>query len=92
MPDPRRDYLSVTLSANFRSTPPLIAWFNDHFARILDVSPDGSPFDPATGCVFHKELLPGRASGADVPVHVLTLHRAKVRINRMNEVRSSSTK
>ncbi len=67
----RRDYLPITLSANFRSTPPLITWFNDRFERILGVSPDRRAFDPATGRVFHKELLPGRAGAAGVAVHVL---------------------
>ena len=42
----RHRHLEVTLSANFRSVPPLIEWFNDRFDRILKTSPDGTPFDP----------------------------------------------
>src|SRR5262245_51114417 len=67
----RREHLAVTLSANFRSTPRLIAWLNDRFERILGTSPDNRPFDPATGRVFHRALQPGRASDARVAVHVL---------------------
>jgi hypothetical protein len=51
------------LSANFHSVPPLIDWFNDRFPRILGTSPDGNPFDPASGKVFHQALAQGREDG-----------------------------
>ena len=52
--------LRVTLSANFRSRSALITWLNDRFERILGPSPDGHPFDPATGRVFQQPLEAGR--------------------------------
>jgi ATP-dependent helicase/nuclease subunit A len=52
----RRDHLAVTLSANFRSVPPLIGWLNDRFERLLGTPPDGRPFDSDTGRVFHQPL------------------------------------
>src|SRR2546425_5241611 len=67
----RREYLEAKLTANFRSVAPLIEWFNDRFARILGVSPDGLAFDPATGKVFHQRLDAGRGADASPPVHVL---------------------
>ncbi len=67
----RRDHLEAKLSANFRSVPPLITWFNDRFVRILGVSPDGRPFDPATGKVFQQPLDPGREAESPPPLHVL---------------------
>jgi ATP-dependent helicase/nuclease subunit A len=70
----RRPHLPVTLSANFRSAPSLIAWLNDRFDRILGVAPDADhPFDAATGRVFQKRLLPGREVAAGPAVHVLPL-------------------
>jgi ATP-dependent helicase/nuclease subunit A len=66
-----RDYLEAKLTANFRSVPPLIRWFNDRFARVLGVSPDGRPFDPLTGRVFQQPLDPGREANSPPPVHVL---------------------
>src|SRR5205823_5041709 len=36
----RQNHLEVKLSANFRSVPPLIDWFNDRFPRILGTSPE----------------------------------------------------
>jgi ATP-dependent exoDNAse (exonuclease V) beta subunit len=64
----RGPHLAVTLSANFRSVPALIPWFNDRFEAILGRSPDGRPFDPATGTVYHQPLAPGRADdGAALP-------------------------
>jgi ATP-dependent helicase/nuclease subunit A len=59
------------LSANFRSVPPLIEWFNDRFARILGTSPDGKPFDPATGKVFQQPLKSGRDGPGEAAVRVL---------------------
>ena len=67
----RGAHLAVTLSANFRSVPALIPWLNDRFGRILGRAPDGRPFDPATGVVFHQPLAVGRPDGHAVPVHVL---------------------
>ncbi|HUF91300.1 MAG TPA: UvrD-helicase domain-containing protein [Candidatus Limnocylindria bacterium] len=64
-------HLPVTLSANFRSAPPLIRWLNDRFARILGASPDGRPFDAATGRVFQQPLAPGREAPGAPAVHVL---------------------
>src|SRR5262249_22438523 len=46
--------LSVTLSANFRSAPALIAWLNDRFERILGRAPVDKPFDAVTGRVFQQ--------------------------------------
>jgi len=34
--------------------------FTDRFGRILGPSPDGHPFDPATGRVFQQPLEAGR--------------------------------
>jgi len=67
----RREHLAAKLTANFRSVAPLIEWFNDRFARILGVSPDGLAFDPATGRVFQQRLDAGRGADASPPVHVL---------------------
>jgi len=67
----RCGHLEAKLTANFRSVPPLIEWFNDRFARILGVSPAGRPFDPATGRVFHERLSPGREAESPASVHVL---------------------
>jgi ATP-dependent helicase/nuclease subunit A len=60
----------VELSANFRSTPSLIAWLNDRFDRILMTSPDRR-FDAAEGRVFNRALLPGRADDAGPAVHLM---------------------
>jgi ATP-dependent helicase/nuclease subunit A len=67
----KQNALEVKLSTNFRSVPPLIDWFNDRFPRILGRSPDGNPFDPATGRVFHQPLDQGRDGGAEPGVRVL---------------------
>lgn len=67
----RGPHLEAKLSANFRSAPPLIAWLNNRFERVLGVQPDGSPFDPKTGRVFHQPLLPGRVGEVHPAVHVL---------------------
>jgi ATP-dependent helicase/nuclease subunit A len=68
-----RDHLSAVLTANFRAVPPLIAWFNDRFERILGVSTDGRPFDPGKGRVFHQPLVPGREVESPPAVQVLEL-------------------
>ena len=67
----KQDHLPVTLSANFRSLPLLIDWFNDRFALILGRSPDGNPFDPATGKVFQQPLARGRQGDEKPAVHVV---------------------
>jgi ATP-dependent exoDNAse (exonuclease V) beta subunit len=67
----RREHVTAKLTANFRSVAPLIEWFNDRFARILGVSPDGLTFDPATGRVFQQRLDAARGADASPPVHVL---------------------
>jgi ATP-dependent helicase/nuclease subunit A len=67
----RQKHLEVTLSANFRSVPLLIEWFNNRFARILGQSPDGNPFDPTTGKVFQQPLAQGRQGDQNAAVHVL---------------------
>ena len=66
-----QDALHATLSANFRSVPSLIGWLNDCFDVILGRSPDGAPFDPATGRVFQQRLEAGRAGSQAPAVHVL---------------------
>jgi ATP-dependent exoDNAse (exonuclease V) beta subunit len=60
----------IELSANFRSTPSLIAWLNDRFDRILKTSPDRR-FDPAEGRVFNQALLPGRPDDAGPAVQIV---------------------
>jgi ATP-dependent helicase/nuclease subunit A len=67
----RRAYLESKLTANFRTVPPLIRWFNDRFARVLGLSPDGRPFDATTGQVFQQPLDAGREAESPPPVHVL---------------------
>jgi len=69
----RGPHLTVTLSANFRSVPSLIDWLNDRFDRVLGTSPDGRPFDAATGRVFQQRLVAGRHDGDGPAVHVLPL-------------------
>ena len=67
----KQNHLPVRLSANFRSLPLLIDWFNDRFARILGRSLDGNPFEPATGKVFQQPLARGREGDEKPAVHVL---------------------
>ena len=64
--------LDGRLSANFRSVPSLIDWLNNRFERILGVSTNGKPFDPATGQVFQQELKAGRDGKPGQPVHVVS--------------------
>jgi ATP-dependent helicase/nuclease subunit A len=77
----RGPHLPVRLSANFRSQPALIDWFNDRFKNVLGRCADPEhPFDPKTGEVFHQELLPGHGSGSEqgAPVvHVVPFERAE---------------
>lgn len=67
----RQPHESVRLSTNFRSTPALIGWQNRCFAKLLGVSPNDSPFDAATGTVYHQALEAGRPEEAPPSVHVL---------------------
>lgn len=62
------DHVDVTLSANFRSVPLLVAWANAQFAEILGTSPDRQ-FDPATGQVFHQPQVSSAPVGGGPPVH-----------------------
>jgi ATP-dependent helicase/nuclease subunit A len=74
--------LSVSLRANFRSTAPLIDWFNHRFEEVLGHAEDGNPFDASTGAVFHAPLAatPKSPEGAQAPVWQLAIepedHRA----------------
>ena len=83
----RRDHLEAKLTANFRSVPPLIEWFNGRFARVLGVAPDGRPFDPATGTVFQQPLDPGREGERSAPVHVLAFDFAPGAPRKVDEYR-----
>jgi ATP-dependent helicase/nuclease subunit A len=64
--------LEATLRVNFRSTPGLVAWFNDRFAKVLGERGKGVRFDPATGEVFHapleaaKDPVPEAAASVEV--------------------------
>jgi len=64
---------SIALSANFRSTPPLIEWFNDRFAAVLGPPPPkGKPsFCAETGDVAYAPLKRGRSDGQSVAIHVV---------------------
>jgi ATP-dependent exoDNAse (exonuclease V) beta subunit len=81
-------HLPVTLSANFRSAPPLIQWLNDRFARILGTSSDGRPFDAATGRVFQQALAPGREAPATPAVHVLSFDFDDALKHKVDEYRT----
>ena len=83
----RRDHLAVTLSANFRSVPPLIGWLNDRFERLLGTPPDGRPFDPDTGRVFHQPLVPGREGATGAAVRVLAFDHPDARKRKVDEHR-----
>ncbi len=66
--------LRAAISANLRSDPGLIAWFNDRFARLLGEA-DGTTFDPETGEVFHRPLDCGRTTaGNSARVHALPIN------------------
>lgn len=77
----RGPHLPVRLSANFRSQPALVGWFNDRFEKVLGPCADPEhPFDPKTGNVFHQGLLPGRDLGSEkgIPVvHVVPFERTE---------------
>lgn len=62
-------HLAVALKANFRSTPPLIDWFNDRFEVVLGTpKARGQQFDAATGQVFHAPLAAGVSERKGEPV------------------------
>ncbi|MGH3086085.1 MAG: UvrD-helicase domain-containing protein, partial [Rubrobacteraceae bacterium] len=77
-----RPHLEVTLSANFRSRPSLIGWFNERFDRLLGKAESGKAiFRPETGEVLNQGLVPGKGGGngpcVDSPtVHVLPFELA----------------
>ena len=77
----------VKLTANFRSVPPLIDWFNDRFARVLGLPPNGRPFDPTTGRVFQQPLAAGREGNAIPPVHILPFEFSDGEDHRVDEYR-----
>lgn len=73
-------HVSGRLSANYRSRPELLEWFNDRLAKLLGrAGPEQSAFDPARGKVFYQDLLSpeagneGAADTRETPacVHVL---------------------
>ncbi len=57
--------LEVELVTCFRSTPALIEWGNQRFARLLGTSPDESLFDGESGVVYHRPLSAGRTENVD---------------------------
>ncbi len=60
----RQDHSGQSLSRQISGvSPTLIDWLNDRFARILGTSPDGRPFDPASGRVFQQPLDGGTRGG-----------------------------
>jgi ATP-dependent helicase/nuclease subunit A len=65
---------SVELAANFRSVPPLIEWLNERCENLLGAAPDEETrFDPDTGQVYQRDLMPGRQGSDDPAVEVLPL-------------------
>ena len=64
---------AVRPTANFRSTPPLIEWFNDRFRELLGSPPPGADqvFSAATGEVLYQPLTRGRTDGQAVSIHVV---------------------
>ncbi len=81
------DHLEVKLSANFRSVPPLIEWFNDCFARILGTSRDGRPFDPDSGRVYQQRLDSGREGKAEPAVWILPFEFSDGETHNVGEYR-----
>lgn len=79
-------HLPARLSANFRSVPSLIDWFNDRFRRIHRESQDA--FDPVTGRVFHQPLAPGRDAASSPSVHVLNLAFSDGEKHKVDEYRA----
>jgi ATP-dependent helicase/nuclease subunit A len=64
------DHVDVTLTANFRSVPELIAWANERFPMILGTS-DERQFDPDTGEVFHRAQVSTAVRSGPPAVHHL---------------------
>jgi len=83
----RSGALTARLSANFRSVPALIGWLNDRFERILGSSPDGRPFDPKSGRVFHAALAPGRDGGSEPAIHVVPFDFSEALRHKVDEYR-----
>ncbi len=52
----------MALTASRRTTPPLVDWINQRFARIMHV-PDGARFSRDTGEVGYQPLAHGRPGG-----------------------------
>ncbi|NUP07969.1 MAG: UvrD-helicase domain-containing protein [Polyangiaceae bacterium] len=69
-----RPHRAVQLSANFRSTPPLIDWFNERFEALLGAppKPGEAAFSPETGGVAYQKLQYGRRDGQSVSIHVVS--------------------
>jgi ATP-dependent helicase/nuclease subunit A len=59
--------LIAPLTANFRSVPGLIDFFNDRFDQVLGQAPGDELFDAETGQVFNQPLGKGRTDGGDGP-------------------------
>ncbi len=74
---------AIALSANFRSTPPLIEWFNDRFAALLGPPPPKgqAAFSPVTGDVAYSPLKRGRSDGQSVAIHVVPFEPADPKPN-----------
>lgn len=66
-------HLAARLTANFRSTAPLIDWFNERFTAVLGAPPtDGSSdFSASTGEVAYQPLSMGRTDGQTVSIHIV---------------------
>lgn len=68
------EHAAIRLSANFRSKPSLIGWFNDRFEKILGEAREGEPlFNAKTGNVAYQPLVAGRRDDEGPAVHVLPL-------------------
>jgi ATP-dependent helicase/nuclease subunit A len=63
--------LQVELSANFRSVPALIGWYNTRFPGLLGEDEAGTAFASTTGQVYHRGLATGRQEDRTPTVHVL---------------------
>jgi ATP-dependent exoDNAse (exonuclease V) beta subunit len=63
--------LEARLDTNFRSRPPLIAFFNQQLAKVLGKD-GGPPFDPCTGRVNYEHLAAAAGTqGGGAAVHAL---------------------
>ena len=60
----RGPHVVARITTSFRSAPPLVAWLNDRFDRLLGPpGPEGSAFDAAAGTVSNEPLVAGQAAG-----------------------------